>query len=218
MIATQRKVFKSTSTVSVADWTNDRKLLVENDRVILEVARTDDKCHQCPTCLSRADKIEEFLQGGSYVWKWEMFDDGKWISIASPKKTNPIKFLADAVGLAINGVAPSESQPQRRSGSTRLTREHYKSRVYVNYWENARKVLVEPDRVLLQITLTCNHCQTCSSRVSQIDAMVRSKPDVMYRWEYVDGFGDRRWISLPRSNGQDPLDLLRKTLGIRLSE
>ena len=204
--------------VRISGWTNSREIRVEGDRILLEVARTDNNCHRCATCLSRADKIEEFLKGGSYVWQWVEADGGKWISVALPKGVDPMQFLADAIGLQINDARPTRPQPKRLSGSTTLSASHRRATARIDSWSRQRHIIVESDRVMLQITLSqCNHCRTCSSRVGQIGDTLHARREVLHRWEYIDGLGDCRWISLPRTRGQDPFDILREKLDISVT-
>lgn len=204
-------------TVRVSNWTHPRKLIVKKDRIQFEVARTSDNCHNCPTCRSRADSIENFLLGGPYVWTWDMFDGGKWVSISHAKGKNNLQFLADAIGLSINDHSPQREQPQARAFATRLARDRREIQAYVNHWENRRTVIIEPSRVLFQVTLTCNHCNICARRVEHVSHALQQHPDVMHRWEYVEGYGDRRWISLPLRPQEDAVGLLNGVLGLRLS-
>ena len=206
-------------TVRIADWTNPRRIIIHKDRALLEIARTSDDCHLCATCHKRASRVEEFLRGGSYVWRWEIFNEGKWLSLALPAGADPVRFLADATGLTIDGIAPAKAQPTRASGSTVLAPDAKVGRVSVNGWQYRRRVAVEPGRVLLEITVgEHNHCATCNSRVRHISETLAGKPAALPRWEYVGSYGSR-WVSIPRTTAAaDPLDLLRQTLDVRLAE
>ncbi len=202
--------------VKIADWTHKRRLRIRPHEAMIEIARMAKDCHNCPTCLARATRVEEFLAGGSYVWAWRLDQGGKWLLLSRPSETEPLQFIANAIGLPINAVVPDRTQPARRGGSTVLDRTHYEMRAHVNSWNKPRRVIVEHHRVLLQITLECNHCDICSRRVQLVESELLERPDVLARWEYVNGFGDRRWISVPRRADEDPLDVLRRSLNLHL--
>ena len=89
------------------------------------------------------------------------------------------------------------------------------TRVWINSWQNARRVQVLPDQVALQVTVpSCSHCHTCQSRVQQFKGTLADKPEVIHQWKTQEG---AYWLFLPRREEQNPLDLLRNTLGIRVS-
>ncbi len=201
-------------TVKVSGWTYRRRIEYLADRVRLEVARDEDKCPNCPTCVERIRSIEAFLTGGQYLWRWEGDNGGKWLSLAVPCRVKPLPYLAEAIGLMIDGVG-SDKQP---SDATSLSEEHRRGYVRVDNWQNARLVIIEPWRVLLQITIAkCNHCKTCSERVQQMNRVLADHPDVLYKWEYVDGFPTHRFLSLARVGGEDALVTLKRLLKIELS-
>ncbi len=203
-------------TVKVGDWKHSRKIRVDDASIKLEVARTDDNCHECPTCVARANKVAEFLLSGSYVWAWEFEDNGKWLCLARTDGTEPTKFLADAIGLSIDGTAPKRDQPRRYSRAIKLANNHTSRQVWVGTWENRRYIIAEPGRVLFQVTANCNHCSICADRVRYVQRALGRRPDVIHRWEYVEGYGDKRWISIPRRADQDPYELVREVLNLHI--
>lgn len=88
--------------VSVSGWMYNRAVLVEDHRILMEVARTSNNCHHCPTCRRRVHTIEQALNGSSYVWKWEYLPrGGMWLSLARPDGEDPIELLRQATGLDV---------------------------------------------------------------------------------------------------------------------
>ncbi len=89
--------------VSVVGWTFGRTVIVEKDRVLMEVARTANDCHHCPTCRRRVSTIEQALNGSTYVWKWEFLPQGgMWLSLSRPGGEDPVELLRRTTGLAID--------------------------------------------------------------------------------------------------------------------
>ncbi len=88
--------------VNVSGWKFSRAVLVEGHRVLMEVARTSNNCHHCPTCRRRVNTIEQALDGSAYVWKWEFLPQGgMWLSLARPNGVDAIELLRQATGLGI---------------------------------------------------------------------------------------------------------------------
>lgn len=88
--------------VVVAHWSNRRRVRIEDNRILMEVARTSNNCHHCPTCRRRVATVEQLLAGKSIVWKWEYPEEGgMWLSIARTPGKEPIAQLTEATGLAI---------------------------------------------------------------------------------------------------------------------
>jgi len=96
------------------------------------------------------------------------------------------------------------------------TKEQNRSiRVNVNHWQNSRSVRIRPDQVGLQVTVpSCSHCVTCQSRVKQFRRTLEQKPTVIHQWKTLDD--GACWLFLPRKAQQDPIDLLRKVLEVRI--
>ncbi len=88
--------------VSVNGWKNRRSVIVEDDRVLMEIARTSNNCHHCPTCRRRVDTVEQHLAGETIVWKWEFLaEGGMWLALARVDGQDPIQLLREATGLRI---------------------------------------------------------------------------------------------------------------------
>lgn len=86
----------------VGDWSNLRTVIIEDDRVLMEVARTSNNCHHCPTCRRRVNCVEQTLNGTALVWKWEYLSrGGMWLAIARQEDDDPIELLRRATSLDI---------------------------------------------------------------------------------------------------------------------
>ena len=89
--------------VSVRGWLNRRRVIVEDNRVLMEIARTSNNCHHCPTCRQRVNLVEQQLAGTSVVWKWEFLEEGgMWLALALPDGRDPIKVLRETTRLDIS--------------------------------------------------------------------------------------------------------------------
>ena len=89
--------------VSVNDWRYDRTVLVEEERVLMEIARTSNNCHHCPTCRRRVETVERVLRDSSFVWKWEYLSrGGMWLALARQGHEDPVTLLRRATGLNIS--------------------------------------------------------------------------------------------------------------------
>ena len=87
--------------VTVAGWTFEREVRVEDNRVLMEIARTSNNCHHCPTCRRRVSTIEAQLADSSLVWKWEFLPDGgMWLSLPNTDE-DPVELLRRTTGLLI---------------------------------------------------------------------------------------------------------------------
>lgn len=88
--------------VHVCGWQFDRKVLVEDERVLMEIARTSGNCHHCPTCRRRVETVERALRDSSVVWKWEFLPcGGMWLTLARQGHEDPISLLQRTTGLNI---------------------------------------------------------------------------------------------------------------------
>lgn len=88
--------------VVVAHWSNRRRVKIEENRILMEVARTAQNCHHCATCRRRVATVEQALTGTPIVWKWEFLPEGgMWLSLARTPEKDPIAHLQEATGLAI---------------------------------------------------------------------------------------------------------------------
>lgn len=88
--------------VCVAGWTYSRNVIVEKDRVLMEIARTANNCHHCPTCRRRVATVEAALNGTPYVWKWEFLPQGgMWLSLSRTEGKDPVVLLQEATGLNV---------------------------------------------------------------------------------------------------------------------
>ncbi len=88
--------------VRVQGWSNDRQIVVEDDRILMEIARTANGCHHCPTCRRRVDMIEQTLNGTPLVWKWEFLPQGgMFLAIPRNDGKDAIEVLRKATGLNI---------------------------------------------------------------------------------------------------------------------
>lgn len=88
--------------VEVGGWQNLRTVIVEGSRVLMEVARTSNNCHHCPTCRRRVATVEQVLNGSAWVWKWEFLPQGgMWLAIARREGESAIELLRQATGLKI---------------------------------------------------------------------------------------------------------------------
>ncbi len=87
--------------------------------------------------------------------------------------------------------------------------------MYVNNWRNRRFVQVLSDQVALQVTMPgCSHCVTCQARVQQLDVTVAQKAHIIHQWKTRDD--GAYWLFLPLKNNQDPLQLLRDVLDVKI--
>lgn len=86
----------------VGNWANLRTIIIEDERVLMEVARTSNNCHHCPTCRRRVNSVEQALNGTALVWKWEFLPQGgMWLAIARQEGEHPIVLLHRVTGLEI---------------------------------------------------------------------------------------------------------------------
>jgi len=89
-------------TVSVNDWRYRRAVIVEDDRILMEIARTSGNCHHCQTCRRRVNTVEQHLAGKAFVWKWEFLaEGGMWLALARVNGNDPVELLCEATGLRI---------------------------------------------------------------------------------------------------------------------
>ena len=89
------------------------------------------------------------------------------------------------------------------------------ARVSINSWMYSREVEILPNQVGLQVTVpSCDHCPTCQRRVREFTRTLDGKPSVIHQWK--SGDDGATWLYLPRTRQQDPLDLLRRVLEIRI--
>lgn len=89
------------------------------------------------------------------------------------------------------------------------------TRVEVNSWQNLRLVEIQPDQVGLQVTVPkCSHCPTCQGRVKEFTGTLSRQPGVMFQWRYLnDGAA---WLFLPVTQEENPLQVLRDRLGVKI--
>ena len=89
---------------------------------------------------------------------------------------------------------------------------------WVANWQRRRRVALDDRNIVFQVTLTCSHCEICSSRVARVqDALTRSGAN----WRWVQspvGWPDGvRCVSIARNpDGQHPLEQLQGQLGLQL--
>lgn len=89
--------------VFVEDWQYSRAVIVEDQRVLMEIARTSNNCHHCPTCRRRVNTVEQALSNSSLVWKWEYLPmGGMWLAIYRNEQEDPITLIQRALGLNIS--------------------------------------------------------------------------------------------------------------------
>ena len=85
--------------VLVNSWQYSRRVVVEPQRVMIEIARMS--CRHCPTCAGRTDSIENRLRGSKLPWKWEFMNGGMFLSIPNDGATNPVDLLRQATGFDV---------------------------------------------------------------------------------------------------------------------
>jgi hypothetical protein len=87
----------------------------------------------------------------------------------------------------------------------------------INGWMYRRNIRISDECVSLQVTVpTCSHCPTCQGRVKEFKRTLADSPDTIHSWGYrEDG---AYWVEFPVACGEKPLDVLRRNLGVRISE
>ena len=91
--------------VAVIGWSNLRTVVVEEARVLMEVARTSGNCHHCQTCRRRVATVEAEIGKKPLVWKWEFLPEGgMWLAISRQPNTDPLELLRQATGLRITAA------------------------------------------------------------------------------------------------------------------
>ncbi len=97
MMTAERKM------VSVRGWDNRRRVIIEDNRVLMEIARTSNNCHHCPICRRRVALVEKQLEGATVVWKWEYLEEGgMWLALPRTDRRNPIDVLRETTRLDIS--------------------------------------------------------------------------------------------------------------------
>ncbi len=91
--------------------------------------------------------------------------------------------------------------------------------VFVSDWQRERRVQVETEQVIFQVTLTCGHCDICSARVRRV---VESLQASGMEWRWVSppaGWPEGvRCVSIPRLEGIEPMEQLRRALGLGIQQ
>ena len=89
--------------VSVRGWLCSRRVIVEDNRVLMESARTSNNCPHWPTCRRRTNTVEQQLAGKPIVWKWDFLEEGgMWLALPLADGQDPITALREATGLDIS--------------------------------------------------------------------------------------------------------------------
>lgn len=89
--------------VCVDGWRYSRAVIVKADRVLMEVARTSNNCHHCPTCTRRVNLVRNRLNQADVCWEWEyLHEGGMWASLKRKNGQDPIALIRSVTGLRIN--------------------------------------------------------------------------------------------------------------------
>lgn len=93
-------------TVRVSGWSNSRHVVVREDEVSMEIARTH--CQHCPTCRARVVHCERSLSGRQF--KRQSAGGGEYFVLPLPvglasDSERVVAFLAGALNLSICKVA-----------------------------------------------------------------------------------------------------------------
>jgi hypothetical protein len=97
----------------------------------------------------------------------------------------------------------------KRMRLNRMPRKETRIRyVYIDNWNNRRRIAIERDRVFLEITAGDCGCETCRERVSS-SRRVLSSYRGRYAWITRQG---SQWVVFPRKAGERVLPNLRKRL------
>ncbi len=82
-------------------------------------------------------------------------------------------------------------------------------------WQNPRGVIVGETSITLQVTSGSCNCGTCMNRIRTLRQNLVDKPTVEHAWVRMGG---DHCLVLPRQQSEDPLELLRKTLGVSVTK
>ncbi len=84
--------------VSINGWQYDRHIVIEEERVSLEV--TVRTCSHCPTCQGRVREFQTTLARKPEVqhdWQWQ--SGSSWVVLPKPASRNALDFLKEVLEL-----------------------------------------------------------------------------------------------------------------------